>query len=236
VHLYGEPAQLGEILEIGNRHHIPIVEDAAQAHGAIYKGTKIGAHSDMVAWSFYPSKNLGAFGDAGAVTTNKFELAERVRCESNYGSKVKYHHEIIGTNSRLDPIQAAVLRIKLGLLDEWNARRVEVAKIYMNELKNLQLVLPTWKTEMQSVWHLFVVQVENRDQVRGTLAKARIETGIHYPIPPHLQLSYKKEYGMLPLQRAEKLSQNALSLPMGPHLSSEMTKRVVDVLCETVNN
>lgn len=236
VHLYGEPAQLDEILEIGNRHQIPIVEDAAQAHGALYKGTKIGAHSDVVAWSFYPSKNLGAFGDAGAVTTNNFDLAERVRCESNYGSKVKYHHEIIGTNSRLDPIQAAVLRIKLGLLDEWNARRVEVAKLYMDQLEDLPLILPTWKTEIQSVWHLFVVQVENRDQVRGRLAKVGIETGIHYPIPPHLQLSYKKEYGMLRLQRTEKLSQSALSLPMGPHLSSEMTKQVVDVLRETVKD
>ena len=236
VHLYGQPAQLDEILEIGKKYQIPIVEDAAQAHGALYKGRKIGSHSDIVAWSFYPSKNLGAFGDAGAISTNNLDLAERVRCESNYGSKTKYHHEILGTNSRLDPIQAAVLRVKLGILDEWNSRRVDVAKMYTTELENLPLILPNWEFELQSVWHLFVVQVKNRDQLRDTLAKVGIETGIHYPIPPHLQLSYESEYGNLPLVRAEKISRSALSLPIGPHISIDMVRRVIDVLTESLSD
>ena len=230
VHLYGQPAQLDQILEIGRRHQIPVVEDAAQAHGALYKGVKIGSHSDAVAWSFYPSKNLGAFGDAGAVTTNRVDVADRVRVESNYGSKVKYEHDVLGTNSRLDPIQAAVLRVKLRILDEWNARRENIARIYSQKLEMKSIVLPSWATDRSSVWHLYVVQVNERDRIREALGKAGIETGIHYPVPPHAQLSYRDEYGQLPLHRSVQLSKDVLSLPIGPHLTESMAESVVDVL------
>jgi len=230
VHLYGQPAQLDQILEIGRRHQIPVVEDAAQAHGALYKGVKIGSHSDAVAWSFYPSKNLGAFGDAGAVTTNRIDVADRVRVESNYGSKVKYEHDVLGTNSRLDPIQAAILRVKLRVLDEWNSRRENIAQIYSEKLKMNSIVLPSWAADRSSVWHLYVVQVNERDRIREALGKAGIETGIHYPVPPHVQLSYRDEYGQLPLYRSVQLSKDVLSLPIGPHLTESMAESVVDVL------
>ena len=230
VHLYGQPAQLDQILEIGRRHQIPVVEDAAQAHGALYKGVKIGSHSDAVAWSFYPSKNLGAFGDAGAVTTNRVDVADRVRVESNYGSKVKYEHDVLGTNSRLDPIQAAILRVKLRVLDDWNGRRENIARIYSQKLEMKSIVLPSWATDRSSVWHLYVVQVNERDQIREALGKAGIETGIHYPVPPHAQLSYRDEYGQLPLHRSVQLSKDVLSLPIGPHLTESMAESVVDVL------
>jgi dTDP-4-amino-4,6-dideoxygalactose transaminase len=174
VHLYGQPAQLEQILEIGRRHQIPVVEDAAQAHGARYKGVKIGSHSDAVAWSFYPSKNLGAFGDAGAVTTNRIDIADRVRVESNYGSKIKYEHDVLGTNSRLDPIQAAILRVKLRVLDEWNARRENIARVYSEKLEMNSLLLPTRAADRSSVWHLYVVQVNERDLIREALGKAGI--------------------------------------------------------------
>ena len=230
VHLYGQPAQLDQILEIGRRHQIPIVEDAAQAHGALYKGVKIGSHSDAVAWSFYPSKNLGAFGDAGAVTTNRVDVADRVRVEANYGSKVKYEHDVLGSNSRLDPIQAAILRVKLRVLDEWNCRRQNVARIYSQKLMMKSIVQPSWVTDRSSVWHLYVVQVNERERIREVLGKAGIETGIHYPIPPHSQLSYRDEYGQLPLHRSAQLSKDVLSLPIGPHLTESMAESVVDVL------
>lgn len=230
VHLYGQPAQLDQILEIGRRHKIPVVEDAAQAHGAFYKERRIGSHSDAVAWSFYPSKNLGAFGDAGAVTTNRIDVADRVRVESNYGSKVKYEHDLIGTNSRLDPIQAAVLRVKLGALDNWNYRRREVASTYAEELKDLPIVLPKWLHGRDSVWHLYVVRVENREFLREVLASEGIETVIHYPIPPHLQLSYRDHYGAISLSRTSTISREVLSLPIGPFLSTAMVGRIVEVL------
>lgn len=230
VHLYGQPAQLDQILEIGRRRQIPVVEDAAQAHGSLYRGIKIGSHSDAVAWSFYPSKNLGALGDAGAVTTNSIEIAEHVRIESNYGSKVKYKHDVLGTNSRLDPIQAAILRVKLRFLDEWNARRENIARIYSKKLVMNSIVLPSWTADRSSVWHLYVVQVKERDQIREVLGKAGIQTGIHYPVPPHSQLSYRDQYGQLPLHKSDELSKNVLSLPIGPHLAESMAQSVVDVL------
>jgi dTDP-4-amino-4,6-dideoxygalactose transaminase len=230
VHLYGQPAQLDQILEIGRRHQIPIVEDAAQAHGALYRGVKIGSHSDAVAWSFYPSKNLGAFGDAGAITTNRVDVADRVRVESNYGSKVKYEHDVLGSNSRLDPIQAAILRVKLRVLDEWNARRENIARFYSQKLVMKSIVLPSWAADRSSVWHLYVIQVNERDLIREALGKAGIQTGIHYPVPPHVQLSYRDEYGQLPLHRSVQLSKDILSLPIGPHLTESMAEETIDVL------
>jgi dTDP-4-amino-4,6-dideoxygalactose transaminase len=230
VHLYGQPAQLAEILEIGTKYQIPVVEDAAQAHGSLYNGRKIGSHSDAVAWSFYPSKNLGAFGDAGAVTTNRIEVADQIRVEANYGSSVKYEHTVIGTNSRLDPIQAAILRVKLRALDEWNTRRENVARIYSEKLDSESIVLPSWEINRKSVWHLYVVQVNDRDEIRAQLDRAGIETGIHYPVSIQSQLSYEGQYGQMSLERTAELSRTVMSLPMGPHLTEAMVDSVIDVL------
>lgn len=236
VHLYGQPAPLDELLEVGRRYGIPVVEDAAQAHGATYKDKKIGAHSDAVAWSFYPSKNLGAFGDAGAVTTNSAEIADQVRIEANYGSKVKYEHNVLGTNSRLDPIQAAVLRIKLHVLDEWNNRRQNLADTYAKNLNTDHILLPQRYTDQKSVWHLYVIQVQRRDQIRERLIELGIETGVHYPLPPHRQLSYIGQYGHAELSRCAQLSESVLSLPMGPHLDLQSVRNVAEVINDLVSN
>ena len=189
VHLYGQPADMDEILAIARRHGLKVLEDAAQAHGARYKGRRLGAHGDIVAWSFYPGKNLGALGDGGAVTTNDADLAERLRVLRNYGSAVEYVNEVQGYNSRLDPIQAAVLRVKLGRLDAWNARRRAVAARYNAGLAGTGLdpPLPDW---VEPVWHLYVVRHVQRDALQMALTDAGIGTLIHYPIPPHRQLAY----------------------------------------------
>jgi|LakMenEpi03Aug12_release.lakeMendotaPanAssembly.Ray.scaffolds.fasta_scaffold379903_2 dTDP-4-amino-4,6-dideoxygalactose transaminase len=230
VHLYGQPAQLAEILEIGTKYQIPVVEDAAQAHGSLYNGRKIGSHSDAVAWSFYPSKNLGAFGDAGAVTTNRIDVADQIRIEANYGSRAKYEHTVIGTNSRLDPIQAAILRVKLRVLDEWNSRRENLARIYSEKLNSKSIVLPSWEINRKSAWHLYVVQVNDRDEIRAQLDRVGIETGIHYPVSIQSQLSYEGQYGQMSLERTAELSRTVMSLPMGPHLTEAMVDSVIDVL------
>lgn len=221
VHLYGLPADLDPILAIAQRHGLRVLEDAAQAHGARYKGQRIGAHGDAVAWSFYPGKNLGALGDAGAVTTNDPQLADRIRVLRNYGSRVKYVNEVQGWNSRLDPLQAAILRVKLAHLDEWNARRAEIAALYLRELADCGVVLPQVPDWAQPVWHLFVVRHPRRDDFQQRLAQAGVQTLIHYPIPPHRQAAYAGlgiAPGTLPI--AERLAAEVLSLPMGPHLSS----------------
>lgn len=222
VHLYGQPADLAPILEIARRHGLRVLEDAAQAHGARYHGRRIGGHGDAVAWSFYPGKNLGAMGDGGAVTTNDAELAERIQVLRNYGSRVKYVNEVQGVNSRLDPLQAAVLRVKLRYLDAWNGRRAELAGHYQSMLANAGLVLPTITSGAESAWHLFVVRSPNRDALQQSLQQQGIGSLIHYPIPPHLQEAYSGfvlPEGGLPL--AEKLASEALSLPIGPHMSTD---------------
>ena len=219
VHLYGQPADLDPILASARRHGLRILEDAAQAHGARYKGKRIGGHGDAVAWSFYPGKNLGALGDAGAVTTNDPELSDRVRVLRNYGSRVKYVNEVKGCNSRLDPVQAAVLRVKLRHLDEWNARRTTIAARYTAELAGVGLVLPEVPKWSEPVWHLYVVQHTERDRLQKNLQEAGIGTLIHYPIPPHLQKAYCDAgyaAGRFPI--AESMSNHLLSLPMGPQL------------------
>jgi dTDP-4-amino-4,6-dideoxygalactose transaminase len=219
VHLYGQPADLDPILALARKHGLRVLEDAAQAHGARYKGKRIGGHGDVVAWSFYPGKNLGALGDAGAVTTNDPELADRVRVLRNYGSRVKYVNEIRGYNSRLDPVQAAALRVKLRHLDEWNARRTTIAARYTAELAGTGLVLPEVPEWAEPVWHLYVVQHAERDGLQKTLQEAGIGTQIHYPIPPHLQMAYRDAgyaRGRFPI--AESMANRLLSLPMGPQL------------------
>lgn len=231
VHLYGQPADLDQILAIARKHGLRVLEDAAQAHGARYKGRRIGAHGDMVAWSFYPGKNLGALGDAGAVTTDNPYLADRVRILRNYGSRVKYVNEVKGFNSRLDPIQAAVLRVKLPHLDAWTERRRCIATSYMRGMQESGLILPHVPDWAEPVWHLFVVRTPNRDMLQERLTQRGVGTLIHYPIAPHMQEAYK-ELGIIPnaLPLAQKLSTDVLSLPIGAHLSAMESERVISVI------
>jgi dTDP-4-amino-4,6-dideoxygalactose transaminase len=187
VHLYGQPADLDSILALARRHGLRVLEDAAQAHGARYKGERLGSHSDVVAWSFYPGKNLGAYGDGGAITTDNTEIADRIRVLRNYGAPAKYVNEVRGVNSRLDTLQAAILRIKLHRLDRWNATRRAIAANYLEGLADAGLKLPVVPDWADPVWHLFVVRSEMRDQLQQRLKQANVDTLIHYPIPPHLQ-------------------------------------------------
>lgn len=233
VHLYGQPADTDPILAIAREHGLAVVEDAAQAHGARYKGTRIGGHGDVACWSFYPGKNLGAMGDAGAVTTNDPDLAERLRLLRNYGSRKKYSHELKGKNSRLDPIQAAILRVKLQHLDAWNERRRAIADIYRSGLSSTALTLPDVPNWADPVWHLYVVRCADRDGLQSRLADAGIGTLIHYPVPPFLQEAYK-DCGIDPAEfpLAETLCTEILSLPIGPHLSPNDAMKVVEVVGE----
>lgn len=231
VHLYGQPANLDPILHISKKYNIRVLEDGAQAHGARYKERRIGGHGDAVAWSFYPGKNLGAMGDAGAVTTNDPELADKIRLLRNYGSKTKYINDVQGFNSRLDPIQAAVLRVKLKYLDDWNQRRIRIAKKYNDNFKNLELILPNQPNWAEPVWHLYVVRNSNRNLILEELKKREIETLIHYPIPPHLQLAYsdlRLGAGTFPI--SEKIHNEVISLPIGPAQTDEETNSVINAI------
>ena len=232
VHLYGQPADLDPILAIARRHGLRVLEDAAQAHGARYKGQRIGAHGDAVAWSFYPGKNLGALGDGGAVTTNDPALAERLRVLRNYGSRVKYVNEVQGWNSRLDPLQAAVLRVKLQHMDEWNARRSAIAQQYLDGLRDTGLVLPQVPEWAQPAWHLFVIGHPQRDALQQRLTAAGIGSLIHYPIPPHRQDAYRElGFAADAFPIANRLAGEVLSLPMGPQLAAESAARVIAAIC-----
>lgn len=229
VHLYGQPADMDPILRMARKHGLRVLEDAAQAHGARYKGKRIGAHGDAVAWSFYPAKNLGAMGDGGAVTTNDDRIADRLRVLRNYGSRAKYVNEIQGYNSRLDPLQAAVLRVKLAHLDEWNGRRRRVAEIYRRGLAGGVLTLPHVPEWAEPVWHQFVVQHPHRDLLQERLAASGTASLIHYPIPPHRQQAYSHlgwREGAFPV--AERLAARVFSLPMGPHLKAIEADAVID--------
>ena len=233
VHLYGQPADLAPILSIAHKHGLKVLEDGAQAHGARYKGKRLGAHGDAVAWSFYPGKNLGALGDGGAVTTSNPEIAERIRVLRNYGSRVKYVNEEQGYNSRLDPIQAAALGVKLKHLDEWNARRSDIAARYQTTLASTRLVLPTVPEWSDPVWHLYVIRTQQRDALQRHLTEADIGSLIHYPIPPHLQQAYASlgyTPGDFPI--AEAMANEVLSLPMGPHLTAEQQEKVIAALLD----
>ena len=231
VHLYGQPADMDPILAIARKHGLRVLEDGAQAHGARYKGQRLGAHGDAVAWSFYPGKNLGAMGDGGAVTTNDAQLADRIRVLRNYGSRVKYVNEVQGYNSRLDPLQAAILRVKLAHLDDWNARRSAIAARYQLGLADCGLTLPHVPDWAEPAWHLYVVQHPKRDAMQQALADAGVGSLIHYPIPPHLQQAYAAAgfvQGQLPI--AEKIANQCLSLPIGPHLDEAGAATVVAAL------
>ena len=228
VHLYGQPADMDPVMALAVRYGLKVIEDSAQAHGARYKGRRTGGLGDAAGHSFYPGKNLGAFGDGGAVTTNDTELADRIRVLRNYGSRVKYQNEIKGFNSRLDELQAAFLRVKLARLDAWNGRRREAAGRYLDALKNTtELGLPYVPKWAEPVWHLFVVRYSKRDELQADLGKAGIGTLIHYPVPPHLSGAYAEAgfaCGAFPV--AEALSSSVLSLPMGPHLAAAHSNSV----------
>jgi dTDP-4-amino-4,6-dideoxygalactose transaminase len=229
VHLYGQCADMDAINEVASHYGLRVIEDAAQAHGARYKGRLAGSLADAAGFSFYPGKNLGALGDAGAITTDDAALADAVRVLRNYGSRVKYYNEEKGYNSRLDELQAALLRVKLKRLDEWNARRREVAATYLQQLEGAAgLTLPFVPEWTDPVWHLFVVRHRDRPRLQSQLSDAGIGTLIHYPLPPHLQAAYA-ELGYAPgaFPVSERLAQEVLSLPVGPHLSEEETDYVV---------
>jgi dTDP-4-amino-4,6-dideoxygalactose transaminase len=229
VHLYGQSADMEPIMAIGRARGLRVIEDNAQSQGALYKGRRTGSLGDSAGNSFYPGKNLGAFGDAGAVTTDDAQLADAVRTLRNYGSKKKYYNERIGYNSRLDELQAAFLRAKLKKLDEWNGRRRAVAEGYLTKLKGVSgLTLPFVPSWAGPVWHLFVVRHDQRDAFQERLAQAGIGTLIHYPVPPHLSGAYADvgwKPGAFPL--AESMANSVLSLPIGPHLAAEQADQVV---------
>lgn len=227
VHLYGQPAQMDRLARIARRHDLRLFEDAAQAHGASLHGRRVGALGDAAGFSFYPGKNLGALGDAGAVVTDDAALADEVRRLRNYGSSVKYVNEVPGHNSRLDELQAALLRVKLPGLDAQNDQRRRLAAVYTESLQGLDLVLPTCPDGLRPVWHLYVVRTRRREQLQAALKAQGIETLIHYPIAPHLQAAYASlglPAGSLPI--AEALQNEVLSLPMGPHLQPADVRRV----------
>ena len=229
VHLYGQPVEMTELMKIGRTHGLHVVEDAAQAHGAAYRGARAGNLADAAGFSFYPTKNLGAFGDAGAVVTNDDELADRVRVLRNYGSRTKYQNEVKGINSRLDPLQAAALRVKLKHLDEWNKRRQRIAARYLDELAQApDIKLPVVAKDAQPCWHLFVVRHPRRDLLQKHLKRAGITSLVHYPIPPHLSGAYaEREWKPGDFSVTEDLCATALSLPIGPHLEDEAVTHVI---------
>lgn len=228
VHLYGQPADMDPILALAQRHGLHVVEDAAQAHGARYKGRQIGAHGDIVCWSFYPGKNLGALGDAGAITTDHADLAARARLLRNYGSAMKYENAERGVNSRLDPLQAAVLSVKLDHLDQWNAGRSRIAARYSAGLAGCELVLPTVRDWAAPVWHQYVVQSSERDALQARLTGAGVGTLIHYPIPPHRQMAYRDlGFAAEDFPVANRLADCVLSLPIDPYLSDSQVDEVI---------
>ena len=230
VHLYGQAAPMAEITAIAEKYNLKIIEDAAQAHGAVYRGRRVGGLGEAAGFSFYPGKNLGALGDGGAVTTNDPKLAEKIRALRNYGSLEKYIHLYPGINSRLDELQAALLRIKLRRLDDDNAERRRIAAFYRQHIRNELVTLPEVSEEAAHVWHLFVVRAERRAELKQRLAEQGIETQVHYPLPPHRQAAYPAWSGLsLPL--TERLSREVLSLPISPVLTEAEAARV----CEVVN-
>jgi dTDP-4-amino-4,6-dideoxygalactose transaminase len=232
VHLYGQPVAMETIWKLARSHELKIIEDAAQVHGGWYKDRKAGVLGDAAGFSFYPTKNLGAFGDAGAIVTNDDELAGKVRILRNYGSREKYYNEFKGHNTRLDPIQAAFLRAKLRHLDEWNQRRSQIADRYLENLRSLpDLGIPEIPPDVGPVWHLFVITHPKRDRLQGYLKEQGIGTLIHYPIPPHLSQAYQEmgyKNGDFPI--TERMAETVLSLPVGSHLPVEDADYIIQTL------
>lgn len=231
VHLYGIPADMDAICALAKQHGVYVIEDAAQAHGAKVRGKRIGSHGDVVAWSFYPGKNLGALGDGGAITTNNEAIANHIRMLGNYGSSKKYFNDERGVNSRLDPIQASVLSVKLKYLDTWNSRRQHIAQQYSSGFldKNIQLPeVPDWAS---AVWHLYAIRIQKRDELKMYLADNKIQTLIHYPVAPHMQSAYK-DLGFKAKQFpiAEQYANQVLSLPIGPQLNDTDVSTIIDTI------
>jgi len=233
VHLYGLPADMDPIRAVARQHGLKVIEDAAQAHGARYRGRRPGALGDAAAFSFYPTKNLGAFGDGGAVVTDDPELAGRIAALRNYGSRRKHENEIKGYNSRLDELHAALLRVRLRHLDEWTERRRARARLYLSLLSGLPLTLPHEPTWAEHAWHLFVIRTTQREALQSLLNARGVGTLIHYPIPPHLQPAYEElglRAGALPV--TEAIHREVLSLPIGPHLSEQQVRYAAAAVAE----
>ncbi len=235
VHLYGQPADMDPILSVARKHGLKVIEDNAQAQGARYKGRRTGSLGDAAATSFYPAKNIGAFGDAGAVTTSDADVAGRIRALRNYGSRKNYHHDCQGYNSRMDELQAAFLRVKLRKLDQWNSHRRAVAARYLSDLSGTAaLKLPFVPKWAEPVWHLFALRHPHRDEFQDSLANAGIGTQIHYPTPPHLSGAYEKagwKRGDFPV--AEEIAGEELSLPMGLHVAPDSQDIAIQAIRQT---
>ena len=231
VHLYGQVAYTEEIGAIAQKYNLKIIEDSAQAHGAQLNGVKTGNFGDASGFSFYPSKNLGALGDAGAVTTNDTELADTIRALRNYGSHVKYQNKYKGVNSRLDELQAAILSVKLKYLDQENQRRIEIADYYCNNIKNEKIILPVkyHSDPLSHVYHLFVIRTKDRNHLKEYLKESGIGSDIHYPIPPHKQIAFK-EWGKHSYPISEEIHKTVLSIPAGLHLSDVDVERITEVI------
>jgi dTDP-4-amino-4,6-dideoxygalactose transaminase len=237
VHLYGQPADMESILQIASERGIPVIEDAAQAHGAFYKRRRAGQLGVMGCFSFYPGKNLGAYGEGGALVTDDPQFAARARALREHGQSQRYYHDEIGYNYRMDSFQAAILNIKLGKLDEWNAARAACARAYTELLKDTPVKLPTFFDDSSSVWHCYVIECEERDEVRSLMSDMGIETGIHYPVPVHLQRAYEflgHQPGDFPV--SEKFGNRCLSLPIYPELTSTQIQDVARGLREAVSS
>jgi dTDP-4-amino-4,6-dideoxygalactose transaminase len=232
VHLYGLLADIDPLLTLANKYDLKVIEDSAQAQGALYKGRLSGNLGHAAGFSFYPGKNLGALGDAGAVVTNDDKLAEKVRILRNYGSKVKYYNDVKGYNSRLDEMQAAFLRVKLKHLNEWNTRRTRIAAAYLDSLAGLpDLILPSVLDSTKPIWHIFPIRHSKRDDLQDYLKNKGVDTLIHYPVPPHLSRAYldlNMPKGTFPI--AERIASSELSLPIGPHLSLDEARYIVDCI------
>ncbi|MBE5898691.1 MAG: DegT/DnrJ/EryC1/StrS family aminotransferase [Lachnospiraceae bacterium] len=233
VHLYGQACDMDEIKSIAGKHNLKIIEDCAQAHGAIYKGQKVGTFGDAAGFSFYPGKNLGALGDGGAVVTNNKELADKVRALGNYGSDYKYHHIYKGNNSRLDEIQAAFLSVKLQHIERMNVERRRIADMYLKGINNSRIILPVVNSDCVPVWHVFGIRCGERDDLEEYLNSKGVGTNKHYPIPIHLQECYKDlgvKKGELPI--AEEISRTELSIPMYYGMNDDEVQYVIDVINE----
>lgn len=231
VHLYGQAVQMEKIWALAKKYSLKIIEDSAQAHGALYNGKRVGSLGDASGFSFYPGKNLGCMGDGGCVTTNYDELAQKIRAIANYGSLVKYNHIYKGVNSRLDEIQAAILDVKLKYLDDDNERRRQIAKLYREKIKNPNLILPQVYDGRAHAWHIFAIRTENREKLQKYLEENCIQTNIHYPTAPHKQPAYK-EMGHLSYPISEEIHKTILSIPISPVITQDEVQKVIKVLNE----
>lgn len=229
VHLYGQTCEMDLVNDIAKKYNLKVIEDSAQSHGAYYRNRSSGNLGDASGFSFYPGKNLGALGDAGAVTTNDYELAKTIRALANYGSHKKYENLYKGINSRLDELQAAILRVKLKYLEFEIEKRRQIAQYYLDNIKNPKIVLPYVRNEKEHVWHLFVIRTKDRDHLQQYLKDNKIQTLIHYPISPHMQKAYK-EWNQYSYPITEKIHKEVLSLPIGSFLTDEQVERIVSVI------